>query len=68
LNKNNFLAKVQKKFETLKQFESKLNFKNQIRQPKKSDLELIAIDLTAEYVNIDSDSRALSQKILSFKR
>jgi hypothetical protein len=52
---NNFLANLKKIFETLKQFESKVNFKNQIRQPKMSDLELIAVDLTAEYMSIDSE-------------
>jgi len=65
---SNFLANVEKIFETLKQFESKLNLKNQIRQPKMSDLELIAVDLTAEYMSIDSERqlfRILPQEILS---
>ena len=52
---NNFLANVEKIFKTLKQFEKNLNLKNQIRTPKMSDLELIAIDLTAEYMSIDSE-------------
>ena len=34
LDMNNFLANVEKIFETLKQFEPNLNLKNQIRQPK----------------------------------
>jgi hypothetical protein len=48
-------SKSKKIFETLKQFESKVNFKNQIRQSKMSGLELLAIDLTAEYMNVDSE-------------
>jgi len=65
---NNFSANVEKIFETLKQFESKLNLKKQIRQPKMSDLELIAVDLTAEYMSIDSERqlfRILPQEISS---
>ena len=52
---NNFLANVEKIFETLKQFEKNLNLKNQVRTSKMSDLELIAIDLTTEYMSIDSE-------------
>jgi hypothetical protein len=65
---NNFSANVEKIFETLRQFEPKLNLKKQIRQPKMSDLELIAIDLTAEYMSIDSERqlfRILPQAISS---
>jgi len=65
---NNFSTNVEKIFETLKQFESKLNLKKQIRQPKMSDLELIAVDLTAEYMSIDSERqlfRILPQEISS---
>ena len=32
-----------------------MNFLNQIRKPKLSDIELIAIDLTSEYMSIDSE-------------
>lgn len=32
-----------------------MNFLNQKRKPKLSDIELIAIDLTAEYMSIDSE-------------
>ena len=65
---NNFLANVEKIFETLKQFETNINLKNQIRKPKLSDLELIAVDLTAEYMSIDSERqlfRVLPQEISS---
>ena len=39
-----------------------MNFLNQIRKPKLSDIELIAMDLTSEYMSIDSE-RALFRKL-----
>lgn len=65
---NNFGAKLQIILDTLKQIEHKNNFKKQIRIPKLSDLELIAIDLTAEYMGIDSERhlfRLLPKEILA---
>lgn len=65
---NNFGAKLQKIIDTLKQIEHKNNFKKQIRCPKMSDLELIAIDLTSEYMGIDSERhlfRLLPEELLS---
>lgn len=47
---NNFLSKFEKILEILKQFETKSNFLNQIRQPRLSDLELIAVDFTASII------------------
>lgn len=52
---NNFQTKYEKILEILKQFESRNNFLNQIRVPNLSDIELIAIDLTAESLSIDSE-------------
>lgn len=52
---NNFSANYGKILGTLQQFESKMNFLNQKRKPKLSDIELIAIDLTSEYMSIDSE-------------
>lgn len=52
---NNFLSKFEKILEILKQFETKSNFLNQIRQPRLSDIELLAVDLTAESLGIDSE-------------
>ena len=52
---NNFSANYGKILETLQQIENKMNFLNQIRQPRLSDIELIAIDLTSEYMSIDSE-------------
>ena len=52
---NNFNIKYEKILEILKQFETKSNFLNQIRRPRLSDIELIAVDLTAESLSIDSE-------------
>lgn len=52
---NNFTTKYEKILEILKQFETKSNFLNQIRCPRLSDIELIAVDLTAESFSIDSE-------------
>lgn len=52
---NNFHANFEKILEVLQQKEHKMNFLNQKRKPKLSDLELIAIDLTSEYMGIDSE-------------
>lgn len=52
---NNFSANYGKILEILEQFTSDMNFLNQRRVPKLSDIELIAIDLTAEYMSIDSE-------------
>lgn len=54
-NMNNFIRNYRKILEILQGIESKKNFLNQIRKPKLSDIELIAIDLTAEYMGIDSE-------------
>jgi hypothetical protein len=52
---NNFTTKYEKILEILKEIETKSNFLNQIRRPRLSDIELIAIDLTAEWLSIDSE-------------
>lgn len=52
---NNFSANYGKILETLEQISNKMNSLNQKRKPKLSDIELIAIDLTAEYMGIDSE-------------
>ena len=52
---NNFITKYEKILDILKQFETKSNFLNQIRCPRLSDIELIALDLTAESLSIDSE-------------
>ena len=52
---NNFTANYNKILEVLQQIESKINFLNQKRKPLLSDIELIAMDLTSEYMSIDSE-------------
>ncbi|KAA6310916.1 hypothetical protein EZS27_037866 [termite gut metagenome] len=52
---NNFSTNYRKIVEALRTIESKKNFLHQIRQPKLSDIELIGVDLTAEYMGIDSE-------------
>ena len=59
---NNFRANYEKILETLQLVETKMNFLNQIRNPKLSDIELIAIDLTSEFLGIDSE-RDLFRKL-----
>ena len=52
---HNFQANYDKILEILNKFESKDYFLSQIRIPKLSDKELIAINLTSEYMGIDSE-------------
>jgi hypothetical protein len=52
---NNFSASYEKILEVLTCISSKTNFRNQIRIPRLSDLELIALNLTSEYLSIDSE-------------
>lgn len=55
---HNFEANYDKILETLKLIIRKDNFIKQKRKPKLSDIELVAIDLTAEYMSIDSGTSA----------
>lgn len=59
---NNFTQNYEKILETLQLVESRVNFLNQRRIPKLSDIELIAVDLTSEYMSIDSE-RDLFRKL-----
>ena len=52
---NNFSANYRKILDILEQLEPKKNFLNQLRKPKLSDIELISMDITAEYMSIDSE-------------
>ncbi len=52
---HNFEANYNKILETLQLNIDKSNFILQKRKPKLSDIELIALDLTAEYMSIDSE-------------
>lgn len=59
---NNFDANYLKILETRQAIEPKMNFLNQIRSPRLYDIELIALDLTSEFMGIDSE-RDLFRKL-----
>ncbi len=52
---NSFKANYDKILEILKSITNKERFLTQIRKPKLKDIELIAINLTSEYMSIDSE-------------
>ncbi|TSD99908.1 IS982 family transposase, partial [Aquimarina algiphila] len=52
---HNFQANYDKILKVLKGLDSKMGYLHQIRKPKLRDKELIAIDLTSEYMSIDSE-------------
>ena len=52
---NDFNASYNKILNVLKTITDKVNFLNQRRKPKLTDIELIAMNLTAEYLSIDSE-------------
>ncbi len=52
---NNFKANYNKILEVLQTITKKESFLIQIREPKLKDIELIAMNLTAEYLSIDSE-------------
>ena len=52
---NNFIESYGQILKTLKEVEPNINFLNQIRVPKLSDIELVSVALTAEYLSIDSE-------------
>ena len=67
---NNFGSNYDKILEILKSITKKESFLTQIREPKLKDIELIAMNLTSEYMSIDSECQlfrimpeALSNKI-----
>lgn len=52
---NNFTSNYDKILEILKSITKKESFLTQIRAPKLKDIELIAMNLTSEYMSIDSE-------------
>jgi len=52
---NNFASNYDKILEILKSITKKESFLTQIREPKLKDIELIAMNLTSEYMSIDSE-------------
>ncbi len=64
---NNFQASYKKILEVLQSITEKENFLQQIRRPKLSDIEIIAMNLTAEYLSIDSECQLFRILPESFK-
>lgn len=65
---NNLIANYERILEVLRKISKEQLLVYQRRQPKLSDLELVGLSLTAEYMGIDSESdlfRKLPQSILS---
>ncbi len=52
---HNFKANYDKILDILNEIEEKSNFLQQIRLPKLTDKELTAVNLTAEYMGVDSE-------------
>jgi len=68
---HNFTANYEKILEVLKELElDSENFLYQIRKPKLTDLRIIAINLTSEYMSIDSEHqlfRILPSKLATYR-
>lgn len=67
---NNLEENYKKILEVLRELDKKENYRKQIRKPKMTDKEIIALNFTAEYLSIDSEHqlfRLLSQTRLSTK-
>ncbi len=65
---HNFQTNYDKILEVLNTIEPKSNFLHQIRKPRLTDKELIAINLTSEFMSIDSEHqlfRLLPEKLLA---
>jgi hypothetical protein len=64
---NNFKANYNKILEVLKSITKKEQFLKQKRRPKLKDIELIAMNLTAEYMSIDSECQLFREISLDLK-
>ena len=65
---NNFIASYEKILEYIKSNTNRESFLQQIRKPKLTDIEVILINLTTEYMGIDSECqlfRELPESLLS---
>ena len=61
---HNFQANYDKILQVINSLGTKNSFKHQIRKPRLSDKELIAMNLTSEYMSIDSECQLF--RILPF--
>jgi hypothetical protein len=64
---NNFKANYNKILEVLKSITEKEQFLQQKRRPKLKDIELIAMNLTAEYMSIDSECQLFREVSIDLK-
>jgi len=64
---NNFEANYNKILEVLKSITEKEQFIKQKRKPKLKDIELIAMNLTAEYMSIDSECQLFREISIALK-
>jgi len=64
---NNFKANYNKILEVLKSITEKEQFLKQKRKPKLKDIELIAMNLTAEYMSIDSECQLFREISIDLK-
>jgi len=64
---NNFKSNYNKILEVLKSITEKEQFLNQKRKPKLKDIELIAMNLTAEYMSIDSECQLFREISIDLK-
>lgn len=64
---NNFQANYNKILEVLKSITEKEQFLKQKRKPKLKDIELIAMNLTAEYMSIDSECQLFREISIDLK-
>ncbi len=64
---NNFKANYNKILEVLRSITEKEQFLKQKRKPKLKDIELIAMNLTAEYMSIDSECQLFREISIDLK-
>ena len=64
---NNFKANYNKILGVLKSITEKEQFLKQKRKPKLKDIELIAMNLTAEYMSIDSECQLFREISIDLK-
>jgi len=64
---NNFKSNYNKILEVLKSITEKEQFLKQKRKPKLKDIELIAMNLTAEYMSIDSECQLFREISIDLK-